>query len=397
MAPARWIPGAVALITGVSALALVAPNAAGAAPTATLTPPGCTAAVAPATALAVTPAFAEVPGLPFGVATTADGKFTFVSSDGVVQPGGFGGGAVLVYRGDGTNGAAVATVHLGRAVAPAGMALTDHGQVLLVAADTELVVIDVRAAERGAPGAVAAEVRAPGSSAIEVAATPDGRFALVSMEDSKQVDVFRLSTGHRPRYVGAVPVNPLPVGIAFSADGATAYVTSEAEPNPTLTTPGTLAVLRVATAERHPATAVEHTVVAGCSPVRVVVAPGGTVWVTARGSDAVLGFSARDLAHGAPALVADVAVGEAPVGMVLFDGGRRLLVADSNRFGDPRATATLAVVDLAGTPELVGYVPAGVFPRQMTLEPGGKEIDVTNYMSSQLETVAVAPLVAAPR
>ncbi len=173
-------------------------------------------------------------------------------------------------------------------------------------------------------------------------------------------------------------------------------MTSEIERGGSTTLPGTLSLVRVAAAERHPGRAVERTVSAGCQPVRVVVSANGrTVWVTARGSDALLGFSALDLARGVPALAVDVPVGIAPVGLAFFDGGRRLLVADSNRFGG--GLGSLAVVDVAGVPALVGYLAAGAFPRQMTLEPGGAALDVTNYNTSQLETVPVAPVIAASR
>ncbi len=60
------------------------------------------------------------------------------------------------------------------------------------------------------------------------------------------------------------------------------------------------------------------------------------------------------------------------------------------------ATASLAVVNvaaaLAGRPALTGYLPAGRFPREMTLEPGGRALLVTNYDSGQLESVPVARL-----
>ncbi len=149
-------------------------------------------------------------------------------------------------------------------------------------------------------------------------------------------------------------------------------------------------------AEHHPADAVERTVDAGCSPVRVVIgAHGTTVWVTARGSDAVLGFSARGLARGHTGA-------RAPTSRwVPHRSGWRSSTAGGGSSSPTRTASApaprprLAVVDLAGPPTLVGYVPAGAFPRQMTLEPGGRELDVTNYQSSQLETVPVAPLVAA--
>lgn len=386
MSKAHWIAGALGVAASVLAPALPT----GQAQAATVTAPGCTTAVAPGGTLAVSPHFTSVPGSPFDVVTTPDARFTFVSSENATS----GGGEIVVYAGDASSGRPVATVSLGNEI-PAGMALANHARVLLVAANAELVVIDVAQAERGAPGAVVAQALGSGSGAIEVAPTPDGKFALVSMEDSMLVDVFRLAGEQRPRYVGAARVEALPVGIAFSPDGRTAYVTSEEPRNGDPKQPGTLTLLGVAAAERHPASAVEHTVAAGCAPVRVVVAPGGTVWVTARESDAVLGFSARDLALGAPALVADVRVGAAPVGMALFDGDQRMLVADSNRFA--QGASSLAVLDLTGNPALVGYAPAHGFPRQMTVEPNKQEILITNYASGQLETVPVAPLVAAPR
>ncbi len=390
MTAARWVP-AVALAACMVALPGRAVASAASAPP--LSPPGCSTAAAAAPQLPVLPQFANVPGLPFDVESTPDGRYTFVSSQGIGLPDHTGGGAILVYRGDGSSGNPLHTVFLGH-LAPSGMAFTDHGRVLLVAAGSALVVLDVQDAERGAADAVTAEEPAPGTGGIEVAPTRDGQFAFVTMENSDQVDVFRLSGTRRPRYVGAAAVGRSPVGVAFSADGATAYVTSEIENGDSTSLPGTLSLLRVAMAERHPGRAVERMVVAGCQPVRVVVsADGRTVWVTARGSDALLGFSARALARGVPALTADVPVGPAPVGLAFFDGGRRLLVADSNRFGT--GLGSLAVVNVAGAPTLVGYVTAGGFPRQMTLEARGSAIDVTNYDTSQLETVPLAPTMTA--
>jgi DNA-binding beta-propeller fold protein YncE len=132
--------------------------------------------------------------------------------------------------------------------------------------------------------------------------------------------------------------------------------------------------------------------------VRVVTsASGGTVWVTARESDMLLGFAASRLgADPSHSLIARVRVGEAPVGLALVDDGQRVVVADSNRFQRRGATASLAVVNaaaaLGGKPALAGYLPAGGFPRQMVLEPGGRTLLVTNFGSRQLETVNVANL-----
>jgi DNA-binding beta-propeller fold protein YncE len=121
------------------------------------------------------------------------------------------------------------------------------------------------------------------------------------------------------------------------------------------------------------------------------------VWVVARASDALLGFSSSelptDLAH---ALVADVQVGEAPVGLAIIDRGTRIVVTDSNRFEAPRATAALTVINtaaaLAGQPAVLGSVAAGFFPREEAIEPDVTTLLVTNTGSHQLEAVDITAL-----
>ena len=195
-----------------------------------------------------------------------------------------------------------------------------------------------------------------------------------------------------------------PVGMAVSPDGGWLYATSEVSqihrngPGAALGAQGSLSVISLPHAEADPAHSVVSRVDAGCSPVRVVTsASGGTVWVTARESDMLLAFSASRL-RGDPShsLIARVQVGAAPVGLALVDGGQRVVVADSNRFQQQGASSSLAVVNVAaavaGKPALVGYLPAGGFPRQMELEPGGRTLLVTNFGSQQLEMVNVANL-----
>jgi DNA-binding beta-propeller fold protein YncE len=121
------------------------------------------------------------------------------------------------------------------------------------------------------------------------------------------------------------------------------------------------------------------------------------IWVTARASDAVLAFAAARLrTDAAHALLADVRVGEAPVQLAFVRAGTRIVVADSDRFDVRGAAASLAVIDapaaLAGRPALLGYLPAGQFPREMATTPGGRTLLVTNFSSNQLESVDVAGL-----
>jgi DNA-binding beta-propeller fold protein YncE len=122
---------------------------------------------------------------------------------------------------------------------------------------------------------------------------------------------------------------------------------------------------------------------------------GSTVWVAARGSNALLGFSTEKLqSDPGHALVATVPVGEEPVGLALFDQDRRIIVADSNRSSVEGASADIAVVDtqaaIARRPALLGTIPTGLFPREIAVN--GNTALVTNYNSEQVEVVNLADL-----
>ena len=358
----------------------------------------------------------RVAGSPFGVMAALDGRWVFVDSPGT--------GVEVLRAGSPAGLTPARTIPAGQVL---GETLAGGGRYLLAAAGTGAVVVNVARAERGSGGATLGTLASPaGQGAIEVAVSRDGRFAFVSLEYSARVAVFdlrrALTQGFGPAdYVGAIPVGQAPVGLAVSPDGRWLYATSElsataplhsqptarpagpgqrarAADAPGPDAPGTLTVISVQRAETDPARSVMSTVDAGCQPVRVITsADGRVVWVTARASDALLGFSAARLrSDPARALVARVRVGEAPVGLALVDHGGRIVVADSNRFGAPGATSSLAVVNvgaaLAGKPALAGLLPAGRFPREMAPEPGGRTLLVTNFASGQVELVNVADL-----
>ncbi len=291
------------------------------------------------------------------------------------------------------------TIGLGEVLTP------DRSRLLVANSADGAEVVNVAKAEAGQPGAIAGRLAAVKGKnfhdlgAIEVAVTPSGRLAFVSLEGVRKVAVFNLTKPLKDSFVGDIPTEVAPVGLAVSPNGRWLYATSEAAPTKAKpnTDRGTLSVVSVSKARTNPRKSVVATVDAGCEPVRVVTsADGSVVWVTARASDALLAFSASRLVS-APrkALIADVKVGEAPVGLALVKGGSRVVVADSNRFGAKGAHADLAVVNvkraLAGLPALVGYLRSGRFPRDMALAPGGSLL-VSNYQSGQLETVDVAKL-----
>jgi hypothetical protein len=230
----------------------------------------------------------------------------------------------------------------------------------------------------------------------------------VTLEYDQRAAVFNLADAlsrgfGSADYVGSIPLGQAAVGLAVSPGGRWLYATSEVAapaqhpvgirapavrsgPAPSASQaaragivpgepPGTLTLMNLQRAETDPAHSVVTTVDAGCQPVRVVTAANGTqVWVTARASDDALCFAAAllvtDPSH---ALVAVVRVGAAPVGLTAVREGTLIVVADSDRFSAPGAHADLTVINVAdaldGRPAIVGDIPAGLFPRDMTAAP----------------------------
>jgi DNA-binding beta-propeller fold protein YncE len=370
-------------------------------PAGSLPSPGCTTATAASAALGtVQSAMVGVQGA-FGVAVTPDGRWVFVA----------GGGSIQVLRVTGSLAPVLVRNIPVTPANPLGETISRDGRYLLAADATGAVVISVARAEQGSSGAVlgtlavAAGPRGAGG-AIEVAVSPDDRYAFVTLEDSQRAAVFNLAEaladGFGPAdYVGSIPLELAPVGITVSPDGRWLYATSEdktlGRAPRTAPDTGTLSVISLPRAETDPAASVVATVNAGCEPVRVITsADGSKVWVTARASDDLLCFAAARLATDpAQALVAITRVGEAPVGLAAVRGGSLVVVADSNRFSRPGASADLDVVNVAdalsGRAAVAGHIKAGLFPRDMTVSASGT-LYVSNYSSSQLEAVDVASI-----
>ena len=281
-----------------------------------------------------------------------------------------------------------------------GEALTPDHKHLVVTGGNGVHVFSVRDLKKGSP-ALIGQLSSPTSVyAVEVALSPDGRFAFVTLEQSGQVAVFNLQQaltkgfGLPSNLVRTISVGRNPIGIAASTDGRYMYVVQGLGNPVSASGQGSLVILDMAKAEKKSArNPVVHTVDAGCGPARVLPAADGThVWVTAAGGNALLAYSAAKLiSDPGHALVARVALGQAPLGMAMVNNGKRMVIADSNRDGVRGAVSNLAVVDvskaLARQPALVGVVKSGTNPRQFALEPNGTTLLVTNLGSQQVQAV----------
>jgi DNA-binding beta-propeller fold protein YncE/tRNA A-37 threonylcarbamoyl transferase component Bud32 len=326
--------------------------------------------------------------------------------DTVAAPGGFafvslGGNGLAVMKTSGFTPTLVQTVPVNNGQ---GMALTHNHKYLLVTSATGLTVFGVSDLERGLTSPLGT-LSSPGAQhPVEVAVSPDDRFAFVSIQSSNQVAIFSLASALATGFSSSGLVGDIsmrgkdPVGIAASPDGKYVYVASGLNTPASNSAGGTLTVLNMHTAETHPSSSVLKVVPAGCGPARVITsADGRDVWVTAGGANALEGFSAaRLVSDPAHALIASVAVGQIPLGLVMVDNGSRIVVANSDRDRLGGSLPSLAVIDvakaLAGKPALLGLITAGQTPRQFSLEPNGKTLLVTNTGSGQVEAVNVGQL-----
>jgi DNA-binding beta-propeller fold protein YncE len=348
-----------------------------------LTLPGCSTATAAATTLnRVTTATTMIGGSPFGAAVTTSGQYSFVTVGDAID---------LLRNGSSLNPTLIRTIPAPGAGRDAE--LTTDGKYLVAAAGSGAVVVNVADAEQGAANPIVGSLTSPsGSGASQVLITPDGHFAFVTMQSSAEMAVFNLrqalAQGFSPSdFIGYVPLGEQPVGM--TSDGTWLYVPDFS---------GHLNVLSLSRAETDPAHAVVSRAPAGCQPARVLLSPDHEViWVTARESDALLGFSATKL-RTAPghALIAKVMVGEFPLGEALIDHGTRIIIADSNANGVKGAPYNIAVVStadaLGGKPALLGYVPTGPVPRQFAVVPGGATVLVTIENAHAIEAINVGDL-----
>jgi DNA-binding beta-propeller fold protein YncE len=370
----------------------------------------CSTAVSSQRALSgISNRFVSTAPEPFGIASSSDGRFAFVST---------GKPAIQVIGGLPSAPRAIRTVAVPPQTTPLGLALTRDGRYLLAASGGGALVLSTARLEHGGGNAYLGELQVPvrdhpgfqrPAGGIEVTTTPDGRYAFVSLEDTRQLAVYNLqaalASGFRGSHlVGYVPTGLAPVGIVLSPDGRWLYATSEVGGPHAVRgvhrapRQGSVTVISVPEAVTDPAKAAVATVPAGCGPVRIVTTQDGRIiLVTARESDELLAFSATRLRTGAAdSLVAAVRVGEAPVGVTTGAGGSEAIVADSNRFEVSGASAGLTIVDiadlLAGRPSLVGRLAAGAFPRDMSVTPNGQTLLVSDFNSSQIQIVKLAGL-----
>jgi DNA-binding beta-propeller fold protein YncE len=239
----------------------------------------------------------------------------------------------------------------GRAGDPFGVVVTSSGLWSFVSLVNSIAVL--RSGGQAARSLIRT-IRLPGQGALGEARTRDGRYLLVAGDSGADViNVARAENGSPHAVLGSLASTGGggAIEVALSADDRYAFVSLEG---------------------------------------------GQEIAVFSLQRALAQGFGRSDF-------VGDIPAGQAPVGLAVSPDGQWLyatsefaasaLPSGGGGLGSQSSLAVLNVAAaLAGKPALLGYLRAGAFPRQMALEPGGRTLLVTNFNSSQLESVNVADL-----
>lgn len=367
-------------------------------------------------AVAMCAATIALPASPFGIVTSRDGAWIFVS---LVDQSKKNSGVAVLRRSDGD-------IALQRVIpfdkSPAGMVLTHDGKVLIAAAVDSVALLDVDRMTSGKGDPLITTFNdGAGAGSIYVNVTADDKILFVSEERAHSITIIDLARVRSKGYdagsvVGKIPTGMAPIALTFSSDGRWLYTTSQGalqewnwpmackpegrEPSTSsITRPeGAIVVIDVNRARVDPSQSVTARVPAGCSPVRLAMSPtGDRIYTTARNSNAVLMFDTAKLT-GDPehARLGMATVGTAPVPIAVIDGGKRVIAGNSNRFGGGTTESTLTVLDAAkiasGGSATLGTIPVGAFPRDLSLSLDGKTILVANFGSKSLQVIDLEQL-----
>lgn len=381
-------------------------------------------------------------GNPTSAVASHDGRYVFVSVTNVDQPNFSGPDSAAGGRKDAVSGIqvfrrsqslfhreqfrSIGFVRTGSTGANGLVLLRGERTIAIGVGDEGVAFLDVRDLVRGR-GSPRFAHQTTGAGTFDVVATPDGQFVFSSNEygviSGQRGSVGIVATQidekgrvDHPETIGQIPAGDIVPSLTLSPDGARLYVASELVPahdvpfiagagNPLLSkstcvqrqgapprSNGYISVIDTQKAIAFSKDSVVTRIASGCSPVRIAeAADKSALFVSARGDDAILAFSVP-LLEGDPehALLRYIpAGGTAPVGVRLFSNDKLLAVANSNRFAD--SIGDLAVIDLAPNTDRARplIMPAGHFPRNLSLSADGSKLYLTNYTSRSLNVIKI--------
>jgi len=299
------------------------------------------------------------------------------------------------------------------------LALAHNGETLVVAAADQLIFYDVGRLTSGSAEPRLGQLRpeGPAQHYFQASLTADDRLLFVSNHGEEVVTVIDFAEARRSGFRRVPVVGTIPVGwgagsVALSPDDRFLFATTQVAdstwgwpkaclpPGASAGAPnhlqGAVHVVDVARAAVDPSHSTIGFVSAGCDPVRLVVSHDGSrAYVTARSDNVMLTFDTkRIVSDSAHALIASTRTHAGPIGIVVFDAGARIAVANALRAtGVVSDTEFVAVIDASsirnGSNAVVSQVPSGGGYVDLSLTPDGRTLLVPNYEPRSLTLVPI--------
>lgn len=342
-----------------------------------------------AAAMTISAGAVDLPGAPFKLAVSADGKTVYASLIG--QPGHNTSGLAVLRQS--TTGLELDKV-IKTSSALTGLVLTHDGKHLIATNGKGVSIFDVAALD-SKPQQIET-----GEGAVYVNIAPDDKTVFVSNERARSISVIDFPTRS---VLNSIQVGNAPIALTFSPGGQLLYTTSQsatpgwqwpavcdAETGPLKPKhpAGAIVVIDVNAARSDPTHAVVNRIEAGCNPVRLALSPGGEhAYVTSRKDNVVLVYATAGFRGKAPqSPIARIAVGESPVPVVVLPDGKTVVAGNSNRFSNASARSSLSVID-AATLQLKGTLSTGAFPRDLVVSPDGARLYVANFGAAKIDVL----------
>ena len=166
---------------------------------------------------------------------------------------------------------------------------------------------------------------------------------------------------------------------------------------------GAIIVADVSRAVIDPAHAVIAAAPAGCIPVRLALSVSGdTAYVVTRKDDALVVVDTRALRDSRDAIVARVPTGPAPSDVALSPDGATIYVTNSNRWhSSPTDKQTVSVIDTRrirdGRGAVLGSIATLAYPNQVRILPNGRTMVWSNVNAGSLQFVDLLRVHPSPR
>jgi DNA-binding beta-propeller fold protein YncE len=362
----------------------------------------------------------KIDGTPRSALPSLDGCWIFLRVDNFTENKTTTSGVVVLRREAGA-------ARLARYISVPGihdtMAFTPNQKMLIVQADRQIVLLDVAALTSGNGQPIRGAINdvhfdnkgGPNTGSLPI--SKDGRYLFVSQHLLAWISIIDLQKveagiSGADAVAGGFAIES-PAGIVISSDERYLFITNSlpdgfgsslkcrvyqsgtvTDPLEAVVPTNAISVVDIGKALSNAASPIVAAVSTGCHTHPLVASPDGKTLYTISRDNTLLAFDTRPVLDDGkgPTLIGTVPVGSLPRDHVVVDGGRKVIVANSNQvLGKREDTETLTVIDAAkiasGAEAVLGTITVGADPRYLSVTHDGRTLLVSNFKSRTLQII----------